>query len=150
MGISEDQTKIKLKLTGPGLGNRGEVEHTFVVPLNGETVTVDEKDFPFVLKIKYDDSDECFFKGGLGTRTSKPKSTFVQHLPAIGLGIATLAATLVLNFWAPVRETAQASGLPQLLKQYLYPVLVPILQLAFTAWVYLDAYTHKNKKEAKA
>lgn len=144
--ISDDQ--MQLKLTGPSPRNAKDVvQHTFWMPVNGDMVTVNKKEFPFVLTVRYTDDG---FKGNAQPRVSKPKSAFVQHLPALGLGIATLASTLILNFWAPVRETVQASGLPPFLKQYLYPVLIPLMQLGITISVYLDSYTHKNKKEAKA
>jgi hypothetical protein len=66
----------------------------------------------------------------------------------LALGAFTAGTALVTNVFVPeVKQTVDASGMPEFLKSYLYPVLIPLAMTALTAWSFVGNKVHK--KEAK-
>lgn len=76
------------------------------------------------------------------------RKAFVHHLPSLTLATFTGGLYMVTNVLVPeVKETVDASGLPQFLKSYLYQAIVPITLIAISIWVFVDEIA--RKKEVK-
>jgi hypothetical protein len=74
------------------------------------------------------------------------RKAFVHHLPSLTLATLTAGLYTVTNVLVPeVKETVDASGLPQFLKSYLYQAIVPITLIAISAWVFVDEIVRKKE-----
>jgi hypothetical protein len=70
---------------------------------------------------------------------------FGRHLPSLTFGTLTLATWAVTNVLVPeFQQNIDASELPSFLKSYLYQFIFPAMQLALSAWVFVDERVRKK------
>ena len=133
--------------------------YDFILAKNGKTCKLNDKRVPFKLevtikwhKVQATDSVKAH------TLLDKAEALVIPRKPnkawewtkknafGLTLGAFTVGTALVTNVFVPeVKQTVDASGMPEFLKSSLYPVLFPLAMAAFTAWSFVESKVHKKE-----